>query len=123
MPTYKVEIQLRLGLTSTSYFLNNERETNMTVFAIIQVEVTDRELYDRYQANFMEVFNQFDGQLVVNDETPMVLEGEWDKTKVVVISFPDKAAFMAWATSPAYLKISKDRLAGSKATILLAQGL
>lgn len=95
----------------------------MTVFAIIQVEVTDRERYDRYQANFMEVFNQFDGTLVVNDDAPAVLEGEWNKTKVVVISFPDKAAFMAWATSPEYIKISKDRLAGSNATILLAEGL
>lgn len=95
----------------------------MTVLAIIQVEVTDRELYDRYQSNFMEVFNQFDGKLVVNDEAPLVLEGEWNKTKVVVLSFPDKAAFLSWAKSPAYLEISKDRLSGSKATILLAQGL
>ena len=95
----------------------------MTVYAIVQVEFTDREAYNRYQSNFMAVFEQFNGTLLVNDESPRVLEGEWDKDKVVVMSFPDKASFTAWATSPAYAAIVKDRLAGGNATILLAKGI
>jgi uncharacterized protein (DUF1330 family) len=95
----------------------------MTVYVIVQVEITDRKIYDRYQANFMDVFNQFEGTLLVNDEAPKLLEGDWAKNKVVVMTFPDRNAFTAWATSPAYTEIAKDRIAGGKATILLAQGL
>jgi len=95
----------------------------MTVYVIVQVEITDRKIYDRYQANFMDVFNQFEGTLLVNDEAPKLLEGDWAKNKVVVMTFPDRQAFTAWATSPAYTEIAKDRITGGKATILLAQGL
>ena len=62
----------------------------MTVYVIVQVEITDRKIYDRYQANFMDVFNQFEGTLLVNDEAPKLLEGDWAKNKVVVMTFPDR---------------------------------
>jgi uncharacterized protein (DUF1330 family) len=39
------------------------------------------------------------------------------------MSFPDEAAFRAWADSPDYLEISRDRKAGAEGIVLLAQGL
>jgi uncharacterized protein (DUF1330 family) len=38
------------------------------------------------------------------------------------MSFPDEAAFRAWANSPEYLEISKDRKAGAQGIVLLAKG-
>jgi uncharacterized protein (DUF1330 family) len=38
------------------------------------------------------------------------------------MSFPDEAAYRAWADSPEYLEISKDRKAGAQAVALLAKG-
>jgi uncharacterized protein (DUF1330 family) len=38
------------------------------------------------------------------------------------MSFPDEAAFHAWAASPEYLEISKDRKAGAQGVVLLAKG-
>jgi uncharacterized protein (DUF1330 family) len=49
-----------------------------------------------------------------------VLEGKWDKDKLVLISFPNKDSFTAWATSAAYMQIVKDRHAAGEATILLS---
>ena len=94
----------------------------MTVYAIAQFEIHDRQSYDRYTAKFWDVFIQFQGSLLVNDENPKVLEGEWSKDKVVVMSFPDEAAFMEWVTSPQYREIAKDRIAGARGPVLLAQG-
>jgi uncharacterized protein (DUF1330 family) len=68
------------------------------------------------------VFRKFSGRLLSADEHPLVLEGEWDRDKLVLMSFPDVAAFNAWADSPDYLEISKDRKAGAEAIVLLAQG-
>jgi uncharacterized protein (DUF1330 family) len=95
----------------------------VTVYAIAQLKFTDRAAYDRYQARFMEVFRRHPGTLLAADERPEVIEGEWDREKVVLMSFPDEAAFRGWAQSPEYQDISKDRLAGADTLVLLVEGL
>lgn len=94
----------------------------MTVYAIVQLKITDRAAYDRYQARFFDVFKRFSGRLLSADESPALLEGAWDLDRLVLMSFPDEAAFQAWANSPEYLEISKDRKAGAEGIVLLAKG-
>src|ERR1700756_507245 len=81
----------------------------MTVYVIVQLKMTDRAAYDRYQARFFDLLRKFSGRLLSADEHPRVLEGSWDRDKLVLMSFPDEAAFQAWATSPEYLEISSWR--------------
>jgi len=94
----------------------------MTVYVIVQLKMTNREAYDRYQARFFDVFRKFSGRLLSADEHPAVIEGAWDRDKLVLMSFPDEAGFRAWADSPDYLEISRDRKAGAEAIVLLAKG-
>ena len=95
----------------------------MTVYVIVQLKMIDRAAYDRYQARFFDVFKKFQGRLLSADEEPAVLEGAWDRDKLVLMSFPDEAAFRAFADSPEYLEISTDRKAGADGIVLLAKGL
>jgi uncharacterized protein (DUF1330 family) len=95
----------------------------MSVYAIAQLKITNRATYDRYQAKFMGVMTRFQGRLLAADESPKVLEGKWERDKVVLLSFPDEAAFQRWADSPEYQEISKDRKAGSEAVVLLVKGI
>ena len=46
----------------------------MTVYVIVQLKMTDRAAYDRYQARFFDVFRKFSGRLLSADETPAVPE-------------------------------------------------
>ena len=62
------------------------------------------------------------GRLLSADEHPAVIEGAWDRDKLVLMSFPDEAAFRAWGDSPDYLEIARDRKAGAEAVVLLAKG-
>lgn len=71
----------------------------------------------------MDVFRRHAGSLLAADELPQIVEGQWDRDKVVVMSFPDEAAFREWAESPEYQRISQDRHAGADTVVLLAQGL
>jgi uncharacterized protein (DUF1330 family) len=71
----------------------------------------------------MEVFRRHPGTLLAADESPEVIEGRWDREKLVLMSFPDEAAFRGWAQSPEYQDISKDRRAGADTLVLLAKGL
>jgi uncharacterized protein (DUF1330 family) len=94
----------------------------MTVYVIVQLKMTDRAAYDRYQARFFEVFKKFKGRLLAADDNPAILEGAWDRDRLVLMSFPDEAAFHAWADSPEYLEIADDRKAGAQGIVLLAKG-
>lgn len=99
----------------------------MAVYALAQLRIHDAELYGRYMnafiARYTEVFGKFGGKLLAADDAPRVLEGEWwDRNKVVLMEFPDAAAFTAWATSPEYNEIAVDRKAGAEAVVLLIKG-
>jgi uncharacterized protein (DUF1330 family) len=95
----------------------------MTVYAIAQLTITDRPTYQRYQDRFMGVMKRYKGRLLAADESPRVVEGAWDRQKVVLISFPDEESFNEWAESPDYQEIAKDRKAGADAVVLLVNGL
>jgi uncharacterized protein (DUF1330 family) len=96
----------------------------MSVYALAQLRIHRREPYQRYMARFMPVLTKYKGRLLAADEAPRVLEGEWwDRNKVVLMEFPDAAAFTAWATSSEYNDIAADRKAGADAVVLLIKGV
>ncbi|MBM7061689.1 DUF1330 domain-containing protein [Pseudomonas sp. UL073] len=95
----------------------------MTAYVLAQLRFTDRAAYNRYQTGFMEVFRRFEGRLLAADERPAVLEGEWQRDKVVLMAFPDEAAARRFAESPEYQAISVDRRAGADTLSLLVHGL
>ena len=95
----------------------------MSVYALAQLRIHDRERYDRYMSRFMPVLEKYNGLLLASDEQPRVLEGQWwDRNKVVLMEFADREAFRAWATSPEYAEIAEDRKAGADAVVLLIKG-
>jgi uncharacterized protein (DUF1330 family) len=85
----------------------------MTVYVIVQLKMTDRAAYDRYQARFFDVFRKFSGRLLSADEHPAVLEGKWERDKLVLMSFPDEAAFRA----ERIFRLSGNRLAARKCAL------
>ena len=94
----------------------------MPVYAIAQLTITDQSAYQRYQDRFMGVMARYKGQVLAADEHPKVIEGTWDRHKVVLLSFPDEAAFWEWEKSSDYQEIARDRKAGSSAVVLLVRG-
>lgn len=95
----------------------------MSVYIIAQLKFTERARYDRYQSRFMGVFTKFRGRLLVADERPVVLEGEWPRDKVVIMEFPDAEAAREFQESPEYREIAVDRKAGADAVVLTVRGL
>jgi len=95
----------------------------MTVYVVAQLSFTDRAAYDRYQARFMDVFRKFEGRLLAADEHPVVLEGDWQRNKVVLLAFPDEGAARRFTDSSEYQEISRDRRAGADTLSLLVHGI
>jgi uncharacterized protein (DUF1330 family) len=95
----------------------------MTVYAIAQISIHDRERYNSYASRFMDVLLKYEGRLLSADEQPEVIEGEWPHQKVVLMSFKDRESFEKWAYSAEYQEISKDRVAATTGVVILAKGL
>jgi uncharacterized protein (DUF1330 family) len=103
-------------------FGQGERGIKMTVYVLAQLSMKNRTAYDRYQARFMDVFRRYQGRVLAADESPSVLEGRWDRDKVVLLSFPDERSFAQWERSSAYQEILQDRKEGADAVVLLVKG-
>lgn len=93
----------------------------MTVYIVSRLTIHDRSEYDQYEAGFAEVFEKYDGKMLSVDEEPMVLAGEWQATRSVIIEFPSKASALTWLMSDEYQEISKHREAGSTASSILVK--
>lgn len=95
----------------------------MTVYVIALVKFTQEEYYRRYQSRSAAVVKAFNGRLLVADERPSVLDGEWTRDKVVIMEFPDEAEATGFLDSVADREMSKDRFAGATVVSLLVKGL
>jgi uncharacterized protein (DUF1330 family) len=93
----------------------------MTVYIIARFQIHDRAAYDRYEENFMEILEPFGGSLLSVDEEPIVLQGEFDFTRSVLIEFPSPEQAMAWMTSPEYKEIAKNRFAASIGDVVMVK--
>jgi uncharacterized protein (DUF1330 family) len=93
----------------------------MSVYILSRLTIHDRVEYDKYNDQFHEVFAKYDGKLLSVDEEPLVLAGEWEATRSVIIEFPSKEAAFTWMQSDDYQKIAKHRDAGSTISSIMVK--
>ena len=77
----------------------------MAVYAIAMFSITNRAVYGRYQAQFMGVMNRYKGTVLAADEHPVVVEGDWDRDKVVMLSFANEADWRTYQAHPAHQEV------------------
>ncbi len=94
----------------------------MTCYLIAQIDVHDREGYQKYLDGFNEVFKNYKGIIMAADNNPTVLEGEWPFQRTVLIRFPDAAEARRWHGSPEYQKLAEVRKRASDSNIVLVEG-
>ena len=78
--------------------------------------------YERYAARFRGVLKQFGGRLLAADEQPEIIEGRWDRDKIVLPSFSNATAFRGFFEAQ-YREIAKDRKAGADTLLLLVHDI
>lgn len=94
----------------------------MPAYVVGQVTVHDPVEYSKYMAGFMEAFAPFGGRVLVAAEAVEVLEGEWPRTRTVILEFPSMAQAKSWYESPKYQAIVQHRFKAAKSTLVLANG-
>lgn len=95
----------------------------MTHYFVAQIRIHNPEEYEKYLENFDEIFSRYKGKYLAIDESPVVLEGNWDYTKSVLVKFSSKKDFEDWYYSEDYQKILKYRLNAARCDTILLEGL
>ena len=94
----------------------------MSSYFIAQITIHDPDGYARYEGDFDGIFEKYDGEVVVVDDAPVVLEGQWTHKRVVVIRFRDEEEARRWYDSPEYQALARIRQRASTSDIILAHG-
>lgn len=95
----------------------------MAYYFSAQIRIHDPGEYERYLESFDEIFSRCQGKFLAIDESPTLLEGEWDYTKTVLISFETREDFEAWYFSKDYQEILRYRLNAADCDTILIQGV
>jgi uncharacterized protein (DUF1330 family) len=91
---------------------------HMSCYFIAQINIHDQEEYKRYLDRFDEVFEKFQGEIIIVEEKPTILEGQWDYSRIVIFRFPSEEEANRWYYSIEYQSIIEFRLNASDGTVL-----
>lgn len=96
-------------------------DPDMSVYIIAQISIHDREEYRRYESGFMDVFAQFQGELLAVSESATVIEGQWPCTRTVLMRFPSAEEARRWYASPQYQEIAQHRFRASTGNAVVVE--
>lgn len=95
----------------------------MTVYAIAQGTITDREQFSRYLEKSGATLSAYGISLLAVDEAPIAVEGELDHPRTVILACESEDDFYRWYDSPEYRAARKERETASVGRFLLVKGL
>jgi len=74
----------------------------MAVYALLENEIHDHEVYDRYKAAVKPMVEAAGGEYLTRDGAIDVLAGDWKPGRLVIFRWPDRATMDAFFASEAY---------------------
>jgi uncharacterized protein (DUF1330 family) len=95
----------------------------MAAYVVVRVEVTDPERFKRYQQLATASVEKFGGKFVVRGGALVVLEGQWDAPRMVVLEFPSLERATEWYRSPDYREAIEARRGAAKLHLVALEGV
>jgi uncharacterized protein (DUF1330 family) len=84
----------------------------MTTYALFEIDWHDQNKAKEYREKFGAALEKYGGKTLCAGP-PQVIEGTWNPARVVILEFPNSAAFRAWFASPEYAPVLKLRKEGA----------
>ena len=95
----------------------------MNYYFLAQIRINNKKEYQKYLSKSGKIFSKYKSTYLAVDNDPVVLEGQWDYTRLVLIRFNSKKDFEDWYHSAEYQNILKHRLKAADCDTLLLKGL
>jgi uncharacterized protein (DUF1330 family) len=95
----------------------------VSAYVIVETDITDPELYERYKAASPGAVAAGGGRFLVRGGELAVLEGDWHPPRLVVLEFEDLAAARRWYESETYQAAKKLREGAAHLRMVVVQGM
>ncbi len=95
----------------------------MSAYVLAHVNITNAEDFGKYTAQFAPTLVPYGGKVLIVEDNPDVLEGQWPPGRTVMIEFASVEQATAWYKSDRYQSISATRRASSDATMAIVAGI
>jgi uncharacterized protein (DUF1330 family) len=95
----------------------------MPAYVIVETDITDPERYERYKAASPAAIAAGGGRFLVRGGDLVVLEGDWQPVRLVVLEFEDLAAAKRWYASEVYQEAMKLREGAAHLRMVVVQGV
>ena len=95
----------------------------MAAYFVVEVKVTDPELYAQYRKLVPPTLDRYGGRFLVRGGATQTIEGDWQPSRFVILEFEDEEHFKRWYNSPEYTEVRNIRFKASTAQAILAQGV
>ncbi|HTX27635.1 MAG TPA: DUF1330 domain-containing protein [Streptosporangiaceae bacterium] len=95
----------------------------MPAYVIVETDITDPQRYEQYKAATPAAIAAGGGRFLVRGGEHVVLEGDWQPTRLVVVEFEDLAAARRWYESEIYQEAKKLRKGAAHLRMVAVQGV
>ena len=95
----------------------------MAAYVIVETDVTDPEQYEQYKAASPVTIAAGGGRFLVRGGELVVLEGDWQPPRLVMLEFEDLEAVRRWYESEAYQDAKKLREGAAGFRAIAVQGI
>lgn len=95
----------------------------MKAYVIVDVEITDPLLYEKYKKLTPLSLEPFDGKFIVRGGFTETLEGDWSAGRMVIIEFPNVEKAKEWWSSDVYAPAKALRQAASITRMIVVEGI
>src|SRR5262249_44786332 len=95
----------------------------MAAYVIVETDVTDPEQCEQYRAGSPAAIAAGGGRFLVRGGELVVLEGDWQPPRLVMLEFEDLKAARRWYESAAYQEAKKLREGAASFRAIAVQGI
>ena len=93
--------------------------SDIPVYVIANLIVTDAEKYREYEKGFFSILKKYDGQFITFDDNHHTFEGEAPRQgRMIIFQFPSEEKAKAWYQDADYQALSEHRRAGTNLQFL-----
>tara|TARA_B100001093_G_scaffold12064_1_gene11201 strand:- start:2979 stop:3290 length:312 start_codon:yes stop_codon:yes gene_type:complete len=98
--------------------------TNKPAYVLVDTKITDPVAYEDYKTATKPIAEHYGGVYLTRGGKMDIMQTElWAPARIVLVKFPSMEAAHAFLESPEYAPVKSIRLANSKATLLVLEGL
>jgi len=94
----------------------------MAAYFVVEVKVTDPQMYEEYRKRVGPTLERYGGKFLVRGGASETIEGTWKPPRLVILEFEDNEQFRRWYDSPEYTEARNIRFKSSTANAILIQG-